>query len=225
MLLPLLVWPAVGRAADTVTLGPSLPTASPPGGGGLLCFSAPDCTYFTEGSMAFVAKAPAPDDPELVGRGVLSAMPSSVVLQPDGGGAYSIVAQSAEQFEPCTSNPNNNYCIPPSDAVYTFQTNLPIAAGQLIGIETINKPNCDNDNPIDCTIIGDVESGPQATGGQAYLDPTPALNTPTVPRSDSIRAVHSRRRRADQRADGVDRRWPAGGAASTWASPRRLIFR
>ena len=41
--------------------------------------------------------------------------------------------------------------------------------------------------PIDCTIIGDVAPGDrQDDGSQAYIDPTPALNTPSVPTSDSI---------------------------------------
>lgn len=185
LLLP--AWPAAAKAASTVTLGPSLPTAESPDGAGLECFSAPECTYFTEHAGAFTVPAPAPGTITSWSVEEFSGSAELVVLQPEAGGAYSVVAQSAKESEPCMSNPNNNYCIPHTAQVYTFQTDLPIVAGQVIGIDVLNPPGCEGDMPIDCTIIGDVAPGdPQDDGSQAYLDPTPAPNTPTVPTSDSI---------------------------------------
>lgn len=179
LLLP--TWPAVARAAGTVTLGPSLPTGeTPQGSGDLKCFSAAECTYFTERSSDFTVAAPAPGTITSWSVEEFSGSAELIVLQPDAGGAYSVVAQSAKESEPCTANSNNEYCIPVENQVYTFQTDLPIAAGQVIGINALNSAGCETVKPIDCTIIGGVS---RDGGSQAFLNPTPALNTPTVPYS------------------------------------------
>ncbi len=179
--LALLESPAV--AAQTVTLGPTLPTGTGIAGGN--CGQA-DCTYFTSASSSFSVVAPADGTITSWSVELFSGTARLVIIKAGAGNSYSIVAQSAPVTEPCVIN--NGRCLPPANAFYTVPTNLPISAGEFIGIRSIQPANCGTDTPVDCTIVGNVPLGnPQGNGGNVEVfNPTPALNTPAVPGFDSV---------------------------------------
>jgi pimeloyl-ACP methyl ester carboxylesterase len=180
--LVVFLFPAVA-AADTVTLGPPLPTGTHYSGGNCV---QPDCAYFTNASTAFPFVAPGAGTITSWSVEDFTGTAQLIVVQQGSGGTYAIVAEGALETEPCAQAPTN--CLPPPNTVYTFATDLPIAAGQFVGMRAIQPANCQNDMPSDCTQIGFVPFGdPENAGGNVEaFDPTPALNTPTVPYSVNV---------------------------------------
>ena len=110
-----------------------------------------------------------------------------LVLTANEDGTYMVTARSPEQTEPCVIS---SMCGPAFGVVYTFSSNLTIAAGQYIGVELISPANC-KESPDDetCATIGfsDPNAGsPSLSDRYTYLEPTPAEGSPQAPNKTRV---------------------------------------
>src|ERR1700722_14931197 len=90
-----------------------------------------------------------------------------VVMAPEPGGKYEIVAKSVPESEPCIASQGLpcGAIFLPSVPVYTFPTNLPIAAGDMLGIELLGDSRCviQSEDGLGCAYIG--TNGSRTPGG------------------------------------------------------------
>jgi hypothetical protein len=97
-----------------------------------------------------------------------------VVFNANGDGSYTIVQHSGTESKPCTVL----FCGPNNTTPYTFTTSLPIAAGQLIGLELLQPAGCTASGLMpSCTFIG---TDPAAAASNSF-NATPATGTPAKP--------------------------------------------
>lgn len=179
---------AASAAAETVRLGPKLGIDTGTAVGCAL--EAPDCAYSDTTlvpSLALNAQAP-------VGGTITSwsvedfdGTARLLVLTANEDGTYTVTARSPEEAEPCVIS---SICGPASGVVYTFSSNLAIAAGQYIGVELISPANC-KESPDDetCTMIGfsDPNAGsPSLSDRHAYFEPTPVEGSPQAPKETHL---------------------------------------
>ena len=141
---------ASAASAETITLGPAL---------GMEAQIAAPCSVNAESNCAYANTT--------LGEGVIAQAPAGgtithwsvqdfggkarlLVLAANEAGEYSVTAESAVQSRPCSAP----ICGGGLNPVYTFATELPIAAGELIAVELINNPGCANIENYSCSIIG-----------------------------------------------------------------------
>ena len=100
-----------------------------------------------------------------------------VVFQANADGTFTIVGRSSAETEPCAQVLVG---CPNKQTPYAFTTDIPIAAGQMIGLELIQQPGCSTSGlPSPCTQIG---TGPAGASSDAF-NATPATGAPAKPDS------------------------------------------
>jgi hypothetical protein len=182
----LICWllPSPARAADTVTLGPSLSNVGSAGGCPTATNTAPadepyfDCAYVdTMEPAGLVAQAPADGTITSWSVAFWNGTADLVIVKPTSSGDE-IVAKSAQETEPCIPDDlgQGTVICDPQPGVFTYKTSLPIKAGDYIGIEGISATGCGAVyfNGGSCFMVG------FAGGTSQYWNQTPALNAPTT---------------------------------------------
>lgn len=174
-------------AASTVTLGPALPT---PSGVASTTWCTADCSFFNQAFPSpIIAQAPVSGTITTWRAQGLTESAELIVVQSSGSGAYSIVAESAPGSAQCVVGVSTGLCESSGRNVATFSTDLPISAGQYIGISLINPSNCDTSNGSYCAQVGlwpygDISGPPPYPYQYLAFASTPPENTPTMPSSN-----------------------------------------
>ena len=192
-------------AAGTVTLGPKLPT-NPIPTSNPECEANIDCGQFNVYGANFDSLAPA--DGTITSWSVESFAGSAelIVVQNEGSSGYKIVQEGPVVTEPCVISPgNSNNCIANPGVVYTFSSNVPIQAGQYIGVRLMSSPNCSSDVPEDCSAIGSVPVGDSddASASTEVWASTPSVGTATQP-SNEYNLIPVALNAVEQTVDGIE---------------------
>ena len=174
--------PSLARAANTVTLGPPLTSVGAAGGCPTATTTAPadepyfDCAYVdTTEPTAVVAQAPADGTITSWSVAYWNGTADLVIVKPTSSGDE-IVAKSAPETQACVPEAVGPSTIcNPQPGVSTFDTKLPIQAGDYIGVEGISATGCGAVyfNGGSCFMVG------FAGGTSQYWNQAPALNAPT----------------------------------------------
>lgn len=181
----LLVFTAVAQA-DTVTLGPPLPVDPSDLVGSTGCGVAPDCAAFNFNNPVNSWIAAAQSDGTITSWNIqdFSGSAQLIVVEPVNvsTNTYQITAESPTETAPCVVQQGASICGPAQSGLNTYSANLPISAGEFVGVRFISPTNCQSDTPEDCTIGSAIAIGPEVAAPSADYDwlPTPAINTPAA---------------------------------------------
>jgi Invasin, domain 3 len=168
--------PALANAdTNTVTIGPTLPQ---PTGNSSGCDTSA-CTYLNT-ALPTGTLAQATSSGTITSWSVQNFDGSAQldIVKANADGTYTMVAQSAVESEPCSGVGED--CDPVPFMVYTFTSNLPIAAGEYIGID-LETSSCPAES--DCPQVGfysGLVSQPYVATTEFFKD-SPALNSPATP--------------------------------------------
>ncbi len=112
-----------------------------------------------------------------------------LIMQAGTDGTFTVVGESQVETEPCVTE-IEGACEGNFKHVNTFVTDLPIAAGQYVGLELISPASCTFDQtPNTCSNIGIVPGSNSFSPSSAYFEPAPAENVATTPKDNSYEAV------------------------------------
>jgi hypothetical protein len=178
-------------ASAALTIGPP-DVSSAADSGGVSCGGGTqlDCAVFNlTDNRGGLVQAPSDGTITSWSVGGLEGTGRLLVIAAVAGGRYEIVAKSAQETEPCVMS--NGTCGGEGPGVvnpqYTFPTDLPISAGEMLGIELISPSGCftiANPTSQGCGFVGADAHNPVA-GTATFWNQTPPLGVPTAPSSNT----------------------------------------